>query len=68
MVSESKPLPEEMLKETYVLAIEAGALYYAVKFLMRHDGQPPEQLVEMLEQRLTDVESNLADIVNPHPF
>jgi hypothetical protein len=68
MVIESKPLPEEMLKETYVLLEDASALYYALKLHYQYAEDIPDRLVSMFEDRLGDAITNMLDVVNPPPF
>lgn len=68
MISESKPLPAEVLKETYVLIQEARILWDALRLYDRSVEPIPDELLEMIESRLSHVYQALEDVVNPLPF
>lgn len=68
MVAESKPLPEAMLKETYVLLNEARLLWDALRLYDNYAGVIPDGLMEMFEERLKGATQNLSDLINPFPF
>lgn len=68
MILEHKPLPEQMLKETYVLVAEVSTLWYAVELYRCSNEDMPEHLIQMLQKRLDDVLVRMSDIVHPFPF